>query len=83
MVKYKMYFFFGSVMCKKIFFVGLLTAATVLPLVKATGRKDASFEDLMNNHGDDGFRYECYNNERYRKYMEHLLPYFDKLGLLD
>lgn len=60
-----------------------MTAATVLPLVKATGRNDASFEDLMNNDGDDGFKYDCYNNERYKKYMEHMLPYFDKLGLLD
>lgn len=62
---------------------GMMTAASVLPLVKATGRKDASFEDLMSNDEDGGFRYDCYNNDRYRRYMEHLFPYFDKLGILD
>lgn len=52
--------------------------------MKATGRKDATFEDLLSEEtGNDGFRYDCYNNDRYRKCMESLFPYFDKLGLFD
>lgn len=58
-------------------------AATVLPLVKATNRSDASFDNIVKDQGPDGFRYHAYNNERYRKHMEHLLPYYDSFGILD
>ncbi|XP_018561758.1 uncharacterized protein LOC108903900 [Anoplophora glabripennis] len=64
-------------------FFGLMGAATVLPLVKATNRSDASFDNIVKDQGPDGFRYHAYNNERYRKHMEHLLPYYDSFGILD
>ncbi|KAB0805583.1 hypothetical protein PPYR_02553 [Photinus pyralis] len=64
-------------------FYGLLAAAAILPLVKASSRNDASFEDLMADDSEDSFRYHAYNNERYRKHMEYLLPFFDDLGALD
>lgn len=63
---------------------GLMGAVTVLPIVKSTSRSDATLDGLMKDDTDDtSFRYDCYNNERFRAYMQHLLPYFDKLGLLD
>lgn len=65
------------------FLLGLMGAATVLPLVKATNRSDASFDNIVKDQGPDGFRYHAYNNERYRKHMEHLLPYYDSFGILD
>ncbi|EFA07343.1 uncharacterized protein LOC103314843 [Tribolium castaneum] len=64
-------------------FYGLMGAATVLAFVKASSRKDASFESVMRDGSVDGFRYHAYNNERYRKHMEHLLPYYDSFGILD
>ncbi|XP_066249294.1 uncharacterized protein [Euwallacea similis] len=65
-------------------FYGLMGAATVLPFVKAAeGRTDASFENIIKDDSEEGFRYHAYNNERYRKHMEHLLPYYDSFGILD
>ncbi|XP_060528019.1 uncharacterized protein LOC132703021 [Cylas formicarius] len=65
-------------------FYGLMGAATVLAFVKAAeGRKDASFENIIIDESKEGFRYHAYNNERYRKHMEHLLPYYDSFGILD
>lgn len=65
-------------------FVGLMGAATVLAFVKAAkGRTDASFENIIKDESKEGFRYHAYNNERYRKHMEHLLPYYDSFGILD
>lgn len=64
-------------------FYGLMGAATVLPFVKASGREDASFENIIKDDSKEGFRYHAYNNERYRKHMEHLLPYYDSFGILD
>jgi len=65
-------------------FYGLTAAITVLPLVTATKREDATFDDLFaNNQDDDGFKYDAYNNIRYRSCMEYLLPFYDKLGILD
>lgn len=63
--------------------LGLLGAVTVAPLVKSSHRKDATFEDLLKDEGKDSFRFHCYNNDRYRKLMEHLLPYYDSLGIFD
>ncbi|ENN77501.1 hypothetical protein YQE_06027, partial [Dendroctonus ponderosae] len=65
-------------------FYGLMGAATVLAFVKAAeGRTDASFENIIKDESPEGFRYHAYNNERYRKHMEHLLPYYDSFGILD
>ncbi|KAF2890834.1 hypothetical protein ILUMI_15339 [Ignelater luminosus] len=64
-------------------FYGLTCSVTVLPFVTASNRNDANFEDLFNNDNEDGFRHDSYNNERYRRYMEYLLPYFDSLGIFD
>ncbi|KAK5647352.1 hypothetical protein RI129_002244 [Pyrocoelia pectoralis] len=64
-------------------FYGVIASAAILPLVKANSRTDASFEDLMANNSEDSFRHHAYNNERYRKHMEYLLPFFDDLGALD
>lgn len=64
-------------------FYGLVAAITVLPLVKASSREDASLEELMGGEGNDSFRHHVYNNERYRKHMEYLLPFYDDLGVLD
>lgn len=59
-------------------------AATVLAFVKAdANRADASFENIIKDPSREGFRYHAYNNERYRKHMEHLLPYYDSFGILD
>ncbi|RZC37749.1 uncharacterized protein BDFB_007267 [Asbolus verrucosus] len=64
-------------------FYGLMGAATVLAFVKASSRKDASFESVMKDASVEGFRHHAYNNDRYRKHMEHLLPYYDSFGILD
>ncbi|KAK4885538.1 hypothetical protein RN001_001809 [Aquatica leii] len=64
-------------------FYGLITSVTILPLVKANSRTDSSFDDYLTNEDIDGFRYHAFNNERYRKHMEYLLPFFDRLGALD
>ncbi|VEN59744.1 unnamed protein product [Callosobruchus maculatus] len=64
-------------------FFGLMGAATVLAFVKASNRADASFENIIKDESKEGFRYHAYNNERYRKHMEHLLPYYDSFGILD
>ncbi|KAJ3637964.1 hypothetical protein MTP99_001381 [Tenebrio molitor] len=64
-------------------FYGLMGAATVLAFVKASSRKDASFESVMKDDSLEGFRYHAYNNDRYRKHMEYLLPYYDTFGILD
>ncbi|CAH2003756.1 unnamed protein product [Acanthoscelides obtectus] len=64
-------------------FFGLMGAATVLPFVKASNRADASFENIIKDASKEGFRYHAYNNERYRKHMEHLLPYYDSFSILD
>lgn len=63
--------------------LGLLSAAAIAPLVKSSHRKDASFENLMNKDDKNSFRFHCYNNDRYRSLMEHLLPYYDSLGVMD
>ncbi|KAF5301321.1 hypothetical protein FQA39_LY10719 [Lamprigera yunnana] len=63
-------------------FYGLVSATVVLPLVKAGKREDATFESFMAS-GDNAFRYHTFNNERYRKHMEYLLPFYDNLGALD
>ncbi|KAG5877719.1 hypothetical protein JTB14_037169 [Gonioctena quinquepunctata] len=65
-------------------FYGVMAASTVLAFVKASkGRTDASFENIVKDDSLDGFRYHAYNNERYRRHMEHLLPYYDSFGILD
>ncbi|CAH0551704.1 unnamed protein product [Brassicogethes aeneus] len=65
-------------------FYGLMGASTVLAFVKAdANRKDASFENIIKDGSKEGFRYHAYNNDRYRKHMEHLLPYYDSFGILD
>lgn len=38
---------------------------------------------MDDTENEDGFRYHAYNNERYRKHIEYLLSFFDKLGALD
>ncbi|KAF2887337.1 hypothetical protein ILUMI_18836, partial [Ignelater luminosus] len=60
----------------------LVTSFNVLPLVTVPTRDDASLEELVNGR-DGGFKHESYNNKLYRKYMEYLLPYFDKQGILE
>lgn len=62
-------------------FSGLAASLTVLPLVVAPSHDDASLEEIVNDSGD-GFRHDCYNSELYRQYMEYLLPFFDKQGIL-
>ncbi|KAJ8979817.1 hypothetical protein NQ317_002081 [Molorchus minor] len=64
-------------------FYGVMSAATVLPIVKASNRSDATFDHIVKDEGPDGFRHHAYNNDRYRKHMEHLLPYYDSFGILD
>ncbi|KAJ3648690.1 hypothetical protein Zmor_020473 [Zophobas morio] len=64
-------------------FYGFMGAATVLAFVKASGRKDASFENIIKDDSLEGFRYHAYNNSRYRQHMEFLLPYYDSFGIFD
>ncbi|KAF5307171.1 hypothetical protein FQR65_LT00687 [Abscondita terminalis] len=64
-------------------FYGFIAAVAILPLVKASSRDDASFDDFMASEGVDSFRHHAFNNERYRKHMEYLLPFLDNLGALD
>lgn len=65
-------------------FYGLTSSATVLPIVRAPRREDATFDDLMKDNGSqDGIRNASYNCEGYRKTMEYFLPLFDKKGLLN
>lgn len=64
-------------------FYGMVAACSVLPLVRASSRPDASFNNLMTDPSKGGFRDHCYNNERYRAIMEIELKYFNDLGILD
>lgn len=69
---------------KSRFYIGFLATATVLPLVRAPQRDDATFEDLMaDNDKEGGIRHAAYNNEGYKKTMEYFIEKFDGLGLLD
>ncbi|GJQ86764.1 hypothetical protein Trydic_g5559 [Trypoxylus dichotomus] len=62
-------------------FYGLTAIATVLPLVRADGRNDATFEELLSpDASENGFRYHCYNNNSYKKATIRLLSIYDKLG---
>ncbi|XP_017775415.1 PREDICTED: uncharacterized oxidoreductase dhs-27-like [Nicrophorus vespilloides] len=62
---------------------GLMGAATVAPLVRASHREDATFEDLMGDSTEGSFRHHCYTNEKFKKSMEQYIPYLDRLGALD
>lgn len=67
-------------------FYGLVATVTVLPLVKAPKRDDATYEDLIINGDDEkegGIRHVSYNCESYKQFVEYFLPLFDKQGLLD
>lgn len=60
--------------------VGVLTSATIAPLVLASNRPDASFDNLMATGDEEGsFRHHAYRNGRYRKQLESLLPFYDEL----
>lgn len=63
--------------------LGLTSSVSVLPFVTASKRNDASITNLLNDDSEQGFQYHAFNNERYRVYMEHLLPYYDSLGVFD
>lgn len=56
---------------------------TVLPLVRAPQSSDASFEELVKEDNEKGFRKECYSNEEFRVTMQDLILCYDANGLLD
>ncbi|XP_017777050.1 PREDICTED: uncharacterized protein LOC108563020 [Nicrophorus vespilloides] len=64
-------------------FYGVMASAVVTPLVKASQRKDATFDDLAHNEGPGSFREHCYTNETYKNVLKHTLPFYDSLGVLD
>ncbi|KAF2900171.1 hypothetical protein ILUMI_06019 [Ignelater luminosus] len=64
-------------------FYGLTSSISVLPFVTASKRSDASIANLLNDESKEGFQYHAFNNERYRAYMEHLLPFYESLGVFD
>lgn len=64
-------------------FIGMVSAITVLPIVRASSRPDASFNNLMKESTEGSFRQHCYTNDRYRAMLEYQLKYYDDLGIFD
>lgn len=62
---------------------GLISAVTVLPLVRSSSRSDATLENFIEDDSKTGFRYHCFNNDRFLSMMEYQLEYFDQMGILD
>ncbi|KAK4885537.1 hypothetical protein RN001_001808 [Aquatica leii] len=61
---------------------GLIALVTVSPLVTSSRRTDASFDEFLNNDAKDGFRYDCFNNKRYKEKLVHLLNLYDNMDVL-
>jgi len=62
-------------------FYGILSLATVTPLVRSEQRNDATFEDLMKD--DSSFRHHCYTNDSFKEYIMQVMPQYDYMGVFN
>lgn len=62
--------------------LGMTAAFTVMALCKSENRSDASFDELL-KPDESAYRNAIYNTEHFRKTLEVLLPYYDKMGVFD
>ncbi|KAF5293377.1 hypothetical protein FQA39_LY02862 [Lamprigera yunnana] len=63
--------------------IGFGSMCFVTPIFRVQKEKDATMANYLEGGGENSFRHNCFNNPKYLKEVQQLLPFYDSLGVFD